>query len=436
MQLNKKQVTMFFSNARIRFLRPTLVLLAATTSSLHLNAYAQAVQPSETRQWRNANTEVGRFTRGHIDLLKAERGRSVVLDSDKNALIGAFKEDTAAPELTQEVARKATLMAYPDVLASQAISPFEKASRDSQLLSLQQMTQKLWIEAVSAKEQLTISRRITDAASVALELATRMEKVGNWGRNKRIDIEISYLAARNQFLLADQTAFNTQQKLFAHVGSSAWRLPDALTKPVSLGTPDELLVPLDQQLAQILARHPQYSLLEKEAQYFERIVGPALLAQLQQEMVKMISATSSNTSIIPTLDRSKIIWNHDLEKAIKARSEVLRLNIKTKTDLHQAREHLRATHVQIIDVISNLQKLYSGAEDEALTRYNGMFISTWELISKAQAKMQSELAVAQSKRSFWIAFVDLQALLAGAPYSGPGGSATGVELSNPNGKGH
>lgn len=427
---------MFFSTVRIRFKRPTLVLLAAIAGALHANAHSQAVQPSETRQWRNANTEVGRFSRGHIDLLKAERGRSVVLESDKNVLIGAFKEDTAAPELTQEVARKATLMAYPEVLTSQAISPYERASRDNQLLSLQQTTQKLWIEAVSAKEQLNILRRITDAASVALELATRMEKVGNWGRNKRIDIEISYLAARNQFLLADQTAFNTQQKLFAHVGSSAWRLPDTLTKPMSHGTLDELLVPFDQQLAQTLARHPQYSLLEKEAQYFERIVGPVLITQLQQEMVKMISATSSMTSIIPTLDRSKIIWNHDLEKAIKARSEALRLKIKTKTDLHQAREHLRAIHVQAIDVITNLQKLYSGAEEEALTRYNGMFISTWELIAKAQAKMQSELAVAQSKRSFWIALVDLQALLAGAPYSGPGGSAAGIEVSNPNGKGH
>jgi hypothetical protein len=57
---------------------------------------------------------------------------------------------------------------------------------------------------------------------------------------------------------------------------------------------------------------------------------------------------------------------------------------------------LRAAHTQASDILNKLQNLYSGAEEEALMRYNGMFISTWDLIAKAQTKMQSELAVAQA----------------------------------------
>jgi hypothetical protein len=412
------------------------VLLTVTALSLPALTRAQTSQQSDLRQWRNANTDVGRFQRGHIDLLKAERSRGALIERDTNLTTGSFKEDPTAPELTEELARKAALMLHADLLTGQAISSIERSTRDAQLLALQQATHKLWLEAVSAKEQLNIQHRIAEAASVSLELAKRMEKVGNWGRNRLIDVEISYQSARNQLLQADQAAFNSRQKLFAQIGSERWRLPNALPKPGSLSGLSELLTPLDQQLADLLARHPQFSLLEKEVQYYERIAGPAMLEQWRKQLDVMLSASSSWTSAIPTLDRTKILWNHDLDKAIKARAEALRLSMKTKSDLQQAREHLRAAHTQASDILNKLQNLYSGAEEEALMRYNGMFISTWDLIAKAQTKMQSELAVAQAKQSFWIALTGMRALLAGAPYAGPGGNVGGPDSNSSPGKGH
>lgn len=404
--------------------------------TLLFNAHAQTkstAAPTDVQQWRNANSEVGRYARGHIDLLKAERGR---VAGDPSLSAGAFQENPAAPELTQEAARKAVLTLHADLLSEQAISGLEKFARNAQLLSLQQTTQKLWIEAVSAKEQLNIQKRLAEAASVSLELAKRMEKIGNWGRNRLVDVEISYQSARNQLLLADQAAFHSRQKLFSHIGSDQWRLPNALPKPASQSGLSELLTPLEQQQTELLARHPQYSLLEKQAQYYERIVGPAMLEQWRQHLDSLLGASMSWTSAIPTLDRTKILWNHDLDKAIKARAETLRLRIKTQSDLQQAREHLRATHTQATDILNKLQTLYGNAEEEALMRYNGMFISTWDLIAKAQAKMQAELAVAQAKQSFWIALADMRAFLAGAPYAGPGGNAGNPESTNATGKGH
>ena len=412
------------------------VLLVVTALSLPALARAQTTQQSDLRQWRNANTDVGRFQRGHIDLLKAEQSRSALTQRDPNLTVGSFKDDPAAPELTEELARKAALTLNADLLTGQAFSHIERFTRDAQLLTLQQATHKLWLEAVSAKEQLNIQQRIAEAASVSLELAKRMEKIGNWGRNRLIDVEISYQSARNQLLLADQAAFNSRQKLFTQVGSEHWRLPNALPKPASLAGLSELVTPLEQQLADMLARHLQFGLLEKEAQYYERIAGPAMLEQWRKQLDAMLSAGSSWTSAVPILDRTKILWNHDLEKAIKARAEVQRLSIKTKSDLQQAREHLRAAHTQALDILNKLQNLHSGAEEEALMRYNGMFISTWDLIAKAQTKMQSELVVAQAKQSFWIALTDMRALLAGAPYAGPGGNVGGPDANSSTGKGH
>ena len=413
-----------------------IVLLAVTALSLPALARAQTTPQSDLRQWRNANTDVGRFQRGHIDLLKAEQSRGALIERDPNLTLGSFKEDPAAPELTEELARKAALTLNADLLTGQPISSIERFTRDAQLLVLQQATYKLWLDAVSTKEQLNIQQRIAEAASVSLELAKRMEKVGNWGRNRLIDVEIGYHSARNQLLLADQAAFNSRQKLFAQVGSEHWRLPSALPKPTSLAGLSELVTPLEQQLADMLARHLQFGLLEKEAQYYERIVGPAMLEQWRKQLDAMLSASASWTNAIPTLDRTKILWSHDLEKAIKARAEVLRLSIRTKSDLQQAREHLRAAHTQASDILNKLQGLHSGAEEEALLRYNGMFISTWDLIAKAQTKLQSELTVAQAKQSFWIALTDMRALLAGAPYAGPGGNVGGPDANSSTGKGH
>ena len=394
---------------------------------------ARASQESDSQRWRNANSDVGRYTRGHIDLLKAERGR---VERDPNLSSGAFKEEASAPELSEDAARKAVLLLNADLLSGQAISSPEKYARDTQLLTLLQSTQKLWIEAVSAKEQLNIQTRLTEAASVSLELAKRMEKIGNWGRNRLVDVEISYQIARNQLLLADQAAFNSRQKLFTQLGSEQWRLPNALPKPPSRDGLPELLIPIDQQQAELLARHLQYSFIIKEAQYYEKIVGPAMLEQWRLQLDSLITASTTWTSSIPTIDRTKILWNHDLDKAIKARAEASRMRIQTKSDLLQAREHLRATHTQASNILNTLQNLYGSAEEEALVRYNGMFIGTWELIAKAQAKMQAELAVTQAKQSFWTALADMRGLLAGAPYAGPGSTAGGPDNNSSSSKGH
>ncbi|MFZ4710887.1 MAG: hypothetical protein ACOYMH_13720, partial [Zwartia sp.] len=107
------------------FARPGLkhwltVLLVVTALSVSVLARAQTTPQSDLRQWRNANTDVGRFQRGHIDLLKAEQSRSALTERDPNLTLGSFKEDPAAPELTEELARKAALTLNADLLTGQA----------------------------------------------------------------------------------------------------------------------------------------------------------------------------------------------------------------------------------------------------------------------------------------------------------------------------
>ena len=71
-------------------------------------------------------------------------------------------------------------------------------------------------------------------------------------------------------------------------------------------------------------------------------------------------------------------------------------------------------------------------QDEAVLRYNGMFISVWALLAQARATTQAVATATEAQRDFWLADVDLQLALnapwqaqpvagAGAPAKGEGG---------------
>ncbi|MNE91718.1 hypothetical protein D3C80_1893640 [compost metagenome] len=48
-----------------------------------------------------------------------------------------------------------------------------------------------------------------------------------------------------------------------------------------------------------------------------------------------------------------------------------------------------------------------------MLRYNGMFISTWELLAQARATTQAVATAAEMQRDFWLTDVDLQLALHG-----------------------
>jgi outer membrane protein TolC len=57
--------------------------------------------------------------------------------------------------------------------------------------------------------------------------------------------------------------------------------------------------------------------------------------------------------------------------------------------------------------------LHLALQEEAQLRYNGMLASVWDLLASAQDRLQSQQAALQALRDFWLAHLDLQAVLAG-----------------------
>jgi hypothetical protein len=52
-------------------------------------------------------------------------------------------------------------------------------------------------------------------------------------------------------------------------------------------------------------------------------------------------------------------------------------------------------------------------QDETVYRYNGMFISVWQLLAQARSTTQAVATATEAQRDFWLAETDLQLALTG-----------------------
>ena len=98
------------------------------------------------------------------------------------------------------------------------------------------------------------------------------------------------------------------------------------------------------------------------------------------------------------------------EAAIRARSEARTtwLRYRTAYDLAQQQRNEAVPLAQFM-------------QDEAVYRYNGMFISVWQLLAQARSTAQAVNTATDAQRDFWLADVDLQLALTGtSPGTSPG----------------
>ncbi len=103
------------------------------------------------------------------------------------------------------------------------------------------------------------------------------------------------------------------------------------------------------------------------------------------------------------------------QQALEARSE-LREAYQAYRSAHDIARHYREEIVPTARLVS----------EEKLLRYNGMFISVFELLADARAQIASVHGAIEAQRDFWLAEADLQLALVGRPtLTGPGPNEAG-----------
>ena len=403
-------------NTRSRSLRPCVAALVA------LMTYAGAVHPQPnpgpaSSEWVRANDAVGRFLRGHIDILKAEQA----VTPNSGPAIGSVE----GPALAVDEAVRLALEARPDLAVSAASSEEERRIAAAEVAKVRLESEQAWLSAVAAQAQLPHIKLMLDGAAVAQELSARMVKVGNWGAERGAMHQMSLVRAQRQMLVSEQEAANAREALVRVLPAANWSLPARLPKLPELSELSELSVPIAELEERAVRSHPRLALLQAKAELEERAAGTWARAQWRAAALEAVSeaqrrsaAAGGGAAPLPRLSPRIQQLPHAAQRAVTMRAEADDLERTVRSQVRTARADLVLMHRLALLANREERSLYAALFEDAQQRYNGMFISTWDLIASAQSRSQGEAAAIKAVRDFWLARAALQGLLAGAPFLG------------------
>ena len=298
-----------------------------------------------------------------------------------------------------------------------------------------------WVAAVAANESATYSQLVYESAQASAELAKRMQSVGNFNRLQRVRQQAFYADASTQLLSSQQTATATRESLIRLLGLkdgqiNALKLPERLPDlPKTFLTPAEVSRALASQRLDVRMAQSQLDAASKS----QGLTLITSLADIElgvrrdtvKDTVEGISNTRKGYEIairLPVFD-----WG-DAQRAsmnaitLAAANRLDATLVSAGSDLRESYSAYRTAYDasrQYRDEVLPLSKII--AEENGL-RYNGMFISVFELLADHRSQINTVKAAIAAQQQFWQADAALQATLLGKPMSAPSmstGSSSG-----------
>jgi hypothetical protein len=199
--------------------------------------------------------------------------------------------------------------------------------------------------------------------------------------------------------------------------TDSFTLPNALPIIRGLGARSDLNATAS-ELAKIRLQHlPSHEGQLLALKQLEITVGQPAIDQWHLYASNQISTalTNQNPAAI-TIDRTKILWQSDLKELLHQRETLKELEWQTATTIAKAQTDVKSRHIQVTLLSQELVPLYVQSEEEAIYKYNGMFIGTWELLDQYRAKIEANISLVSAQIAYWNAEYAYAAYLAGAAY--------------------
>ncbi|OBY85158.1 TolC family protein [Delftia sp. JD2] len=297
------------------------------------------------------------------------------------------------------------------------------------VLRLAADTRRAWLRAVAARQQLASSERMHEAAEAGAELARRMARVGNFSRlqqARELSIQQDTAAQLARARLAATAEHEQLARLMGLWGRRIdFKLPDQLPAIPQAATQ---LRSGDDAEATALRERLDLRALRRDLDQLAERPGWARLGAMFGDIGL---GYNRNTATDRATGHSDVTrgWEIDLPLPLfdwggaasgRARAEVRRSAAQLQQGAIQARAEARSSwmryrtawdlaHQQQAEVLP----LRRFIQDETMLRYNGMFVSVWELLAEARNSAQAVATATDAQRDFWLADTDLQLALAG-----------------------
>lgn len=346
---------------------------------------------------RNPSVTVARLTQG----TEKEVERSIVVD-----VIGLLLSPLRTPLANQQY-QNAKMVTVQSVL---------KLAHD---------TRVAYFEAIASVQRARYAADVQTAAEAGRDLARSLALAGNISRLDAAREQAFYASATAGRVRAQAEAAMAQEHLIRQLGLSNDQsltlpetLPDLPTTPRVLHQVEQLA--MDQRIDVILAKRQ----LESTAKALKlskvtRFINVLELGYQKNTFSDAPKQTGVEVSLeLPLFDfgstrvaQAEAIYQRALaqvaETAVNARSET-RLAYTHYRTSYELAKHYR-------DEVLPLQKKIT---DEVLLRYNGMLISTFELLAQSQTQVDSMNAYLAALQEFWLAEAELTKSLQGIADAG------------------
>lgn len=315
------------------------------------------------------------------------------------------------------------------------MSAAESAAVGQQVTAARLDVQRLWVNAVVARQSVAHSGDVLAVAQAGAELGQRMAQVGNWSRARQMEQELTLWDARARADKAQLQADRALQALWQRIGAGmtpqalAQQLPPHLPVDLPAHSPVDVQAELSLEAVaslqtQALQAHLRWPVDELQARRLS--AGQGLTAQELQAAQQALQALAGQE--LPMWDPRTMRWGHAFENALQARLRADRLARQVRADVQNALAAFRLASQTARHTQAQVLRLHTELAQETLLRYNGMLKSTWDLLASVRTRIDSVDAALQAQRQHWLAHADLMAVLAGLPYAD---SASASDTTNP-----
>ncbi len=302
-----------------------------------------------------------------------------------------------------------------------------------QMLALAAETKKAFYTAVAAEQTLRYQRDVKAAADAGGELAQRLAQVGNFSKLEKMREQNLALEAKLGLVRAERAQLAARERLtrllgltgpIVQVASAASSAP-AFTLPSRLpDLPPQLRQPQGVE-SQAFAQRLDVQAARLQAEATAKNLGLSQVTRFVNVLEFGLSNATSNEAPRKTgWEVSLELPLFDWSGARVAKAEALYMQslqraaqtgVEARSELREAFEAYRSSYEIARHYRDEMVPLAKQVSEENLLRYNGMFISVFELLADARVQIGTVKAAIEAQRDFWLAQADLDMALIGKP---------------------
>lgn len=287
--------------------------------------------------------------------------------------------------------------------------------------------QQAWVEAVVAKQKELYAKKVLDTAQAGALLAKRLAEVGNFTTTQRIRQQMFYSDAVVTFAQAKQTAITTKERLSRLLGLSTQQM-DSLKLPDRL--PELPKAPLDgAQVAKLATRRLDIDMaklaydgalkragIDKVGSFVDVELGIRRDSVYERASEEVTNPRGYEFDIrLPLFD-----WGGLRRDALTAdllnKANVLEATVRNaESSLRESYSNYRTAFDVARHFRDDVIPMQEALAEENVYQYNGMLISTFELLTESRNRVQTVQAAIDSTATFLRAQLMLESTLLGRP---------------------